>query len=273
MLQIRYRFHGLVLPAFSLVICMFLTLPLIVVIAFSLSPSQYVVFPPTGFTLKWYQQVLSSTEYMGSLFLSFKIAIQVIIIVFLVGIPASVGLVRGKFPGRTMLTNAVMSPLVIPTVVFGFAALQFYPHLGLEGKPFAIVVGHSVWVLPVVVRYVTSSLMSADLEKIELAASTLGAAPMRVLLRITLPGVRAGIVAAGLMVFALSFDETLISLFLATANNTPLPVRLFGQVQNNPGDTFVGAVGTVVLLISFVFALIIEKFYGLERALIGRGVS
>jgi len=271
--KLQYKLQGLVLPVFTFIACLYLLLPLVIVVAFSLSTSHFVVFPPTGFTLTWYQQVLSSPEYMGSLFLSAKIAAQVIVIVFILGIPASIGLVRGTFPGRVWLTNLVMSPLVIPTVVFGFATLQFYPHFGLQGKPFAIVVGHSVWVLPVVVRYVTASLMSADLEKIELAASTLGASPVRVLFRITLPGIRASIVAAGLMVFALSFDETIIALFLATPDATPLPVRLFGQVMNNPGDTFVGAIGTVVLLISLGLVLVIEKFYGLERALIGQGVA
>lgn len=269
----RTRIGRAGLPILTVVICAFIVLPLAVVIAFSVTTSPYVVFPPTGFSLRWYQQVLSSQEYIGSLVLSLQITVGVLGLVFLLGFPAALGLARGQFRGREALTYYVMSPILVPTVVFGLAALQFYPDLGLPGATTPIVIGHSVWILPVVVRYITASLLSADLDKMEQAAATLGARPFWVTMRITLPAIRPGMAAAGLMAFALSFDEAVISLFLSTPNATPLPVRILGQVQSNPGDTFTAAVGTVVLLISLGVAAIVEKIYGLERALIGRGGS
>jgi len=222
----------LILLAVNALIALYLLLPVIVVIATSFTTTAYPLFPPRGFTLRWFETFLAMPEFVAGMRLSALLAGTATLIATCLGTMAAFGLARGPRRPRSPVSALFLSPIVFPAVVLGLALLIFYSRTGLAGSFPGMVAAHVVLVTPFVVRMVAGSLAEFD-DSVEEAARNLGAGWLRVFFRVTLPIIRPGVVAGAVFAFIISFDELVVTLFLAGPGLQTLPIRVFTFVQYN----------------------------------------
>src|SRR6266446_2105996 len=183
----------------------------------------------------------------------------------ILGTAASLALARYTFPGRQWLNTFFMSPLIFPPIITGIALLQFFSTLGIRATFFTLMVGHTLITIPYVVRTVTASLQGLR-SNVEEAARLLGANPWQTFWYITLPLIKPGLLAGGIFAFITSFDNYTISMWLKSAEETPLPLRIFFYIERIM-DPSVAAVSGAMILFSIVLVIVTEKAVGLSRAM------
>ncbi len=254
-----------VLPTCVFLIYCFMLAPVLIVFPISFTEQQYVVFPPTGFTLRWYENFLDSDEFISALYLSLRLTVAATLIATVLGTAAAVALVRYRFPGQQALKAFFVSPIIVPGLVLGIAMLIFFGPTLLHGTFAALLIAHVVVVLPYVIRVVSANLMGMDI-RIDQAAQSLGATRLHVLRTITLPLLRPGIVAGAMLAFVQSFDELIVSLFLTGPQLSTLPVKIYHYIEFN-SDPTIAAISVVVVVISATVILVTERFVGLSRFL------
>jgi len=259
----------MLLRLFSYLMVGFLLFPMVILVLASFTSASYVSFPPQGFTLKWYGEALRRREFLDSLKLSLIVAIGTSAIAMVLGTMVAVGIVRYRFAGRELINAFFMSPLIIPTVVIGIALLQFYNQVGLATGVTTLIIGHVIVTMPYAIRLVASSLTGLD-QNIELAARTLGAAPIRAFLKVTLPLIVPGVVAGSVFAFITSFDNVTISIFLATPRMLTLPVRIY-NFWDQPIVPWLLAICSLIIAWTVVVIWVIERtisvqgIFGLQR--------
>jgi putative spermidine/putrescine transport system permease protein len=256
-------------------VVLFIYAPIIVVIGASFDPGYivqtraFLMFPPHGFSLRWYFAIQPSFWY--SLWFSLELAAGVAAGALAIGIPAAFGLVRGRFPGRWLVDALFRAPLQIPFIVTGVAFLQTYYFLSassdvvLQGTFAGLFLGHLFVAVPYTIGSVAASLQRFN-PRVEEAALTLGASRLRVLWRVTLPILMPGIYGGMLYAFLISFTEVTISVFLAGTGTMPLPVAIFNSVTSDMEPT-VPALSTLVFLGSLVLVYGMQRLMGLETLL------
>ncbi|MDQ0269815.1 ABC transporter permease [Cytobacillus purgationiresistens] len=259
----KKRLPSFVLNFSCLLIYVFLLAPIIVVLLSSLTTTEYIVFPPEGLTFRWYAELLEHPEFIHSLLLSILVAFLTAIIATAIGTLASLAIVRYEFKGKEAIVQLVGSPLLIPSVVFGVALLQFYSWIGLAASPLALVIGHIILTVPFVVRLVVASLVGFD-RSIEQAALNLGAGPFKVFLQITLPIIKSGIIAGAIFAFITSFDDLTVALFIVSTDVVTLPVRIYTYMQYQY-DPIITSISSIMILFTIVLMIIIERVLGVGK--------
>ena len=241
----------------------FLLSPLAVVTILSFSSGQYLTFPPPGVSLRWYQALFANAQILEAAGQSLVLALLVTVVAILTGFPAALAVARGAAP--SWVAGALSLPLLLPTLVIGLGLLMVLQPVGLLATWPGLALGHLMVVLPFVVRLLVTafSTLPADLED---AAATLGARPLSAFLLITLPLAAPGAVAAATLSFLLSFDETVISLFLVGPRLTTLPVTLFHYAESRV-DPLLAALAVSLILLSLVIVLLVDRLVGVTRAL------
>ncbi|MBU8732149.1 MULTISPECIES: ABC transporter permease [Cytobacillus] len=246
-----------------LLVYIFLLAPILVVLLSSLTTTEYIVFPPEGLTLRWYTELIEHPEFMQSFTLSIIVAFGTAIISTAIGTLASLAVVRRQFKGKTAIVQLVGSPLLIPSVVFGVALLQFYSWIGLAASPLALILGHIILTVPFVMRLVVASLVGFD-RSIEQAALNLGAGPMKVFFQITLPIIKSGVIAGAIFAFITSFDDLTVALFIVSTDVVTLPVRIYTYMQYQY-DPIITSVSSIMILFTVVLMLVIERVLGVGK--------
>lgn len=256
------------LRLFFLSAAVFLYAPLLVLALFSFNDGTTVAFPLEGFTTRWYEGFLSNPLLIRSLRASLVVAASSSVIAVGLGVAVSYVLGRRRFRGRAALSALVISPLVIPYLVFGISLLVLfttldevlketfgmYVGLGLH----AVVVGHVVVSLPYTVLTILPRLERLDVS-IEEAARDLGATGSQTFRRVTLPLLRPAILSSFLIAFTLSFDEYAIASFLVESEST-WPVFLFSQLRREQLLPQLIAVSVLVLTVSMLLVMATEIF-------------
>jgi putative spermidine/putrescine transport system permease protein len=252
-----------VYKAYVYVMYFFILIPLIIIVGTSFSTSQYVTFPPEGFSLKWFVRVLTSYSWMFSFFLSAVIALVSMGIAILVSLPAAKALAKHRvtFLGRDVgvtLRTLFLSPIVIPMIVFGIGIAITLQTLGLYGTFPGLVIGHLIIVVPYVLRSLIVSFEGIP-DSVEEAAITLGATPIKTFFKVTLPMAKSGLIAGSLFAFIWSFENVTVSIFLAVPGMTPLPIKMWGYLSEF-ADPSLCAVATIFIVVAFgVFLTIYRK--------------
>ncbi|MEM8589688.1 MAG: ABC transporter permease [Pseudomonadota bacterium] len=246
-----------------LLILVFMLLPLAIVAAASVTAGSFLTFPPQGFSLRWYGEVLASTAYLDAARTSLILATAVTASSVVIGTAAAIALHRRLLPGTSVLSALFLSPLVLPTIIFGIGLLIVASIYFGGPSLVALWVGHTVITVPYIVRTVAAVLSDAD-PQIEEAARTMGARPLQRLWFVVLPQARAGIIAGGFFAFNVSFDEAVVALFLRSPGVETLPMRIYGQLEFSPTPA-VAAVSTLMILLTILLIVAIERFLGLRR--------
>lgn len=243
----------------------FVLAPLLVAISISFSDAPFATFPPTGFTTDWYAQVLSDPDFIGAATFSVGLALAVAVSALLLGIPAAFALTRFDLPGGTGLQALLLSPLIFPVLISGLALLQFYAAMHMQHTAINLYFGHLLVTLPYVVRTVMASLLLVD-TSLEDAARTLGANRWCTFRRVTIPQIGPGVAAGALFAFMVSLDNYPISMWLADARATPLPILLFTSMQR-VFDPSIAAMASLMILVGATAVIVLERLVGLRRVI------
>lgn len=245
----------------SILVYAFLMFPMVVILLSSFDPKEYMSFPPTGFSLRWYAHVFDVELFMVGLRTSVSTALLSTLIALILGVPAAYVLVRFNFRGKAVLQSFFLSPLVVPGIVLGCALLQFFVVLGRVPIYPGLVLGHIILVLPYAIRVTTASLVNLPVS-VEEAAISLGATGTQSFFRVVLPNIRTGLLAAVLLSFITSFNNVPVSLFLSGPNVTTLPIQMmiYGEYYFDPS---IAALSVIILLMTMVLVYLMERTIGL----------
>lgn len=259
------RVSGWAWRALVAILYVFLLAPLLVVLVISFNADPYLSFPPEEWSVRWYAALASNVAFVEGLRASLVVATSSTVLALIVGVPAALALARYRFRGREAFVAFFTMPLMVPTVVLGLGLLIIFAPLRLTASYPGLVAAHVVLVVPFVIRTTATSLSTLPPEYGE-AASGLGASPWRTFRRVTLPLVAPGVGAGAAIAFLISFDETVVTLFLVGPQLTTLPVEIFRYVEYRT-DPSVAALSVVLVLVSVVGVVVIERLLGLGRAL------
>jgi len=244
-------------------IFLFLIFPILVILPLSFNAEPYftfteemLTFDPAGYSVRWYNDLLSSEEWISAIRNSFIISIASTIVATTLGTLAALGLSRRNMPARGFITAVLISPMIVPLIITAAALFSFYARIELSQTFFSIIMAHVVLGTPFVVITVTAALASFD-EQLIRASSSLGANQMTTFFRVILPLVLPGVIAGALFAFVTSLDEVVVVLFLAGPEQTPITVRMFSGLREEISPTIL-ALATILVGISIVLLSTLE---------------
>jgi spermidine/putrescine transport system permease protein len=240
---------------FALVVA-FLYAPIAILLIFSFNDSDVPSFPLSGFTLHWYHDFLVNTDLRVALGTSAVIAALSSVGAVILGVLASIALARRRFRGQAAVAALLLSPLVIPYVVFGISLLLLFHQLGIARGVPTVVIGHIVITLPYTILVLVPRLEQID-ASLEEAAYDLGASRLRTFRLITLPLILPAILSAFLIAFTTSFDEYAVASFVIGTRPT-FPIYLYSALRFPSQLPQVIAVAVVVLLVSLTVVVLAE---------------
>jgi putative spermidine/putrescine transport system permease protein len=261
--------NGPLALAFHAAFVIFTLAPLAVVCAVAFTPETYLSLPTSGLSLRWFRAIGDYPEFIRAFWQSVWLGALSSLLAIVFAVPAALAVARHKFAGRDGLMALFQSPLMIPHVVLGIAFLRFFTEIGIGGTFFGLVLSHIVIVFPFALRLTLASATGMN-PQIEQAAVSLGAADRTVMRRITLPLVMPGLVSGWALAFINSFDEVTMTVFIATPGTETLPVRMFLYIQDNI-DPLVTSVSACVIAVTVAALVALDRWFGLEALLIGRG--
>jgi spermidine/putrescine transport system permease protein len=244
------------LRAFFALVVVFLYAPIVILLIFSFNDSELPAFPLSGFTLHWYRQFLTNADLRGALETSAIIAALSSAAAVVLGILASIALVRRRFRGKGPVSALLLSPLVIPYVVFGISLLLLFHTLGIPRSILTVVIGHIVISLPYTILVIMPRLLQID-ASLEEAAYDLGASRFRTFRSITLPLILPAVVSAYLIAFTTSFDEYAVASFVVGPRVT-FPIYLYSALRFPTQLPQVIAVAVVVITVSLAVVVAAE---------------
>jgi putative spermidine/putrescine transport system permease protein len=247
----------------------FVLAPIVIVCIVAFTPEGYLSLPTRGLSLRWFRAIADYPEFVRALRDSLWLAALSSTIAVLFAVPAAFAIARHRFAGREAMLAFFMSPLMIPHVVLGIAFLRFFTTIGIGGTFVGLVLSHIVIVMPFALRLVLAASIGMD-RAVEHAAISLGAGPITVFRRVTLPMILPGVVSGWILAFITSFDEVTMTVFIASPSTITLPVRMFLYIQDNI-DPLVTSVSAALIFLTVIVMIILERLFGLDRLFIGAG--
>ncbi|WP_199614364.1 ABC transporter permease [Paenibacillus alkalitolerans] len=241
---------------FASMVLLFLMLPTFIVIPISFSSSRYMEFPPPGFSLQWYRSFLLDSQWMDAFYFSIKVGVSTMIISVILGTMAALSLARGKSKLNTLFYYLLLTPMIVPLIIIAVAVYNLFIRVNLQGSFAGIVIAHSIVATPYVITTVLGALRSFDI-RIEQAAISLGAHPMKAFMMTTVPIIAPSLISGGLFAFVASFDELIISIFVSDTFSKTLPVKMWEGIRLEIDPTL-AAIASILIVISVFLLLSVE---------------
>jgi len=258
---------GFLLVFLSLIALISLLLPMAVVMIVSFDTGPILRFPPQDFSFERYEAILELDGFLDSVALSLKVASMVVGIDLLLGIPAAISLVRGRFSGKSFIHGFLQSPMMIPGIVVGISLLFYVSYIGQNVSVLLMTLSHVVITLPFVFATIYARMQTADID-LEEAAKDLGANRWQVLRHIMIPHLLPSIIGGSALAFLLSMDNLPTSLFTAPIIDVPMPIYLF-RIMIYHINPIVAPIATIQILLTLFILLVAGRTVGIA-GLIGR---
>lgn len=248
-----HRF-GWVLPAYAGLIIAILVLPILALVPMAFTSSEFMSFPPPGFSLRWFQEYADSPVWTAATLRSFGIGAATACVTMVLATLAAFGLSRSASRLSSAAFLLFMTPMVIPSIVVAVALFQLFARMGLIATDLGIMIGHVVHAMPIAFVIVLATLKSHDW-RLDQAAATLGANRPRVFRRVTMPLIRGGLVAGLIFAFLSSFEELTVALFVGGGLRTTLPKQMWDDVILQVSPLLVAASVVVIVVVTALFIL------------------
>lgn len=242
----------------ALLVLLFLAAPVLIIAVISFNDSRILSFPPETLSLHWYRRVMADPGWKHSLWVSLQVALMTTVLATAGGFLASLALVRANLKHKMAIYGLILTPMIIPNVIVAIAFYMAFARMGAGGSLVAMAIGHAVLALPLTTIILSASLQGLD-EAYERAALSLGASQWQTMHMVTLPLAVPGLVSAALFAFLTSFDELLISLFLAGVRSQTLSVRIWNSLALDVEPT-IAAVSTLLIALTVAILLVNVMF-------------
>jgi spermidine/putrescine transport system permease protein len=242
----------------ALGVMIFIYFPMLIVVLYSFNPESVNSFPMKGFSLRWYEKMFENAALLKSLRVSLLIAVCSTALALIIGTMGALAMKKYNFTLKRFLERVILLPITLPGILTGVAMLSFFPLMGIPISLFAVVIGHTTFLICIVLTQVYARLKRLD-PYIEEAAADLGATPIQAFFKVVLPNIKTALIGAALLAFTLSLDEIPVTFFLIARDNT-LPIEIYAMLRRGITPE-VNAISTVIFMISLI-ALVLSVKYG-----------
>jgi ABC-type spermidine/putrescine transport system permease subunit II len=241
------------LSLYTLVGYVFLFAPIVVLIVFSFNDSRRN-FQWKGFTLDWYPKLLTNDEVLDALWVTLRLAAVAVIVSVILGTLLGLALARLRFRGRAATETLLLVPVVTPEIIMGLSLLVFFAQLfGGRGSFLQLAVAHITFCISYVAIVVRARAAGMD-PRLEEAARDLGASALGAFRYVTLPLIMPAVLSGGLLAFALSFDDYVVTTFNAGVGSSTLPLYIYGKVKFGVTPE-INAISTIIVAITAIAVL------------------
>ena len=241
----------------------FLLAPILIMIPLSFNAQPFFTFTremltlnPDGWSLRWYEDLFSSSSWMRSIRNSFVIGIAATILATTLGTLAALGLSRSQMPFKGLIMGILISPMIVPLIISAAGMFFFFSSINIAQTFLGVILAHTALGVPFVVITVTATLVGFD-HSLTRAAANLGASPTRTFFKITMPLILPGVISGALFAFITSFDEIVIVLFVAGVEQRTIPREMWSGIREQISPTIL-AVASILVLLSISLLTTIE---------------
>ncbi|MFZ1339573.1 MAG: ABC transporter permease [Paracoccaceae bacterium] len=242
------RLQRTLISLFCACVALWLVAPTLVIVPISFAEKKSLAFPPDGFSLQWYANLIQSPDWSGSILNSLKIAVIVSVVATVIGTLAAMGITRMKAGSGGVVRAILITPMIVPGVVLAIGIYAVYLDHQLVGTLTGYVLAHSMLAIPFVIIAVGANLAVFD-ARLETAAASLGASRLVTFFTVTLPLIGPGILSGLLFAFVTSFDEVIVALFINSPRMKTLPVQIYSSMTRD-SDPTVAAVGSLMFALT-----------------------
>jgi putative spermidine/putrescine transport system permease protein len=244
------RFARVALTIVSALILVFIYVPIALIFIYSFNSGTTPAWPPVGFTLHWWEEAIANTGLQQAFLTSIAVAFSATLVALTLGTFAALGVSRYAFFGRESISFIVIFPIALPGIVTGMALSTTFAQVGFPLGFLAIVVGHATFCIVIVYNNAIARMrrLAGSFEE---ASADLGADSFTTFRRITFPALRSAMLAGGLLAFALSFDEVIVTIFTAGGVKT-LPIWIFQSFRLANQIPLVNVAGVIAILLSVI---------------------
>jgi putative spermidine/putrescine transport system permease protein len=232
---------------------LFLVFPSLIIVPVSFGNRVELVFPPGTYTLDLYRDYFGSRDWIEVTARSLEVALMSAALALAAGIPGAYALARLDFPGKRILVTFLLSPILVPIVVISLGLYLYYSRLSLTGTLAGLVLAHAMYVTPFVLVAIAAGIEQLD-ERLETAATIMGATRIRVFQSVVLPQLTPSVVSSALFAFLMSFDEVVIAWFVTGPATMTLPVKMYSSIKWE-STPVLAAIATVLIAVSILICL------------------
>ena len=234
----------------------FLIIPILLLVVMSFGSAEIIEFPPSKISLDQYRKFFSHPAWQSSLVNSLIIAFTTAVISTIIGLMASLGLVWGRFKGKSLINSFILTPMIVPIIVMGLAYYISLVKLNLIGTKIGLIIAYIPLTLPFTVLPISAMLRGFD-RSLEYAGLNLGASPFQTFMKITLPIIRPGVITGAIFAFMIAFDEVVIALFICGSDTVTLPKKMWDVIRYEI-EPMLPAISTLLLLLAIALLIFIE---------------
>ncbi len=250
--------HHVGLGIIGVALLLFLIFPIFIIFPVSFGDSEYLRFPPPGWSTRWYEAYFSSPQWMRATWTSFQVALLTVLVAVPIGTAASYGVANCGFRNARYIQLLLMTPMIVPIIIVGIGVFFVFNRLGIVGSKSGLVIAHVLLTVPYVMLTVGAGLRSYDMNQ-ELAARSLGVNRLTAFFKVTLPQIRTSVVVAAIFTFLASLDEVVVALFVARGETTTLTREMFLSIREQIEPTIAAIssvlIATTVLLAAIAYAI------------------
>lgn len=241
---------------FCVLVLVCLVLPILAIIPISFTSDTMLSYPMPSLSFRWYLEFFNSVMWTLSMKNSFIIAFATTFVATALGTVAALGLTMSDFPFKGVVTGMMIMPMVVPIVISAVGIYFFFASVGLTSTYLGMILAHTALATPFVVITVTATLQGFNRNQVR-AGSSLGASPVTVFFKITLPQILPGVISGALFAFVTSFDEVVVALFIAGSEQYTLPRQMFAGIREKYNPT-IAAVATMMIIVSIALLVTVE---------------
>ena len=235
-------------------ILLYLVLPILIVVPMSFSSARFLTFPPPSLSLRWYREYIGNPAWMQATLVTLTVAVCTVAIATPTGVSAAYAISQSKLRIMRIIHAALLLPLMVPIIITAVGIFFVYAKVGLIATMSGLVLANVMLALPYVIISVVAGLQSFDMTQ-EMVARSLGMNRLRSFFVVTLPQIKASVIAGGIFAFISAMDETIVAIFISGGQYQPLTKRMFTALRDEIDPT-IAAISTLMTATSFMLVLI-----------------
>ena len=235
-------------------ILLYLVLPILIVVPMSFSSARFLTFPPPSLSLRWYREYIGNQAWMQATLVTLTVAVCTVLSATPLGVSAAYAISQSKLRIMRIIHAALLLPLMVPIIITAVGIFFVYAKVGLIATMSGLVLANVMLALPYVIISVVAGLQSFDMTQ-EMVARSLGMNRLRSFFAVTLPQIKASVIAGGIFAFISAMDETIVAIFISGGHYQPLTKRMFTALRDEIDPT-IAAISTLMTATSFMLVLI-----------------